>query len=119
MTALPEALEKLESCPFCGGEASATGVVRYHESHEAWFADGTRVTTAYFCNCTKCGINNMGLIGHQTRQAAITAWNTRPALLRDAGDGSLRAVAKRNLHSLIEIGSTDKALMLSCLEELS
>jgi hypothetical protein len=37
----------------------------------------------------------------------------------EAEDGSLRVIAKRNLQRLIEIGSTDKATMLSCLEELS
>lgn len=36
-----------------------------------------------------------------------------------APDGSLRAIAKRNLASLIRIGSDDKELMLKCLEELS
>jgi hypothetical protein len=38
---------------------------------------------------------------------------------RQTGEGSLRVIAKRNLQRLIEIGSTDKATMLSCLEELS
>jgi hypothetical protein len=38
---------------------------------------------------------------------------------RQTGEGGLRVIAKRNLKRLIEIGSTDKATMLSCLEELS
>lgn len=40
--------------------------------------------------------------------------------VEEVADGNcLRVVAKRNLRSLIEIGSNDKKLMLSCLEELS
>lgn len=43
----------------------------------------------------------------------------RAATPASAGGGSLRVIAKRNLQRMIEIGSTDKATMLSCLEELS
>lgn len=67
----------LKPCPFCGGEAVATGVVRYHDKHEAWFSDGTRALVAHFCNCIACGITNRGLIGHQTQEKAIAAWNQR------------------------------------------
>jgi hypothetical protein len=41
------------------------------------------------------------------------------AVVRDAEIPLLRQVAKRNLGRLIELGSDDKALMLSCLDELS
>lgn len=67
----------LACCPWCGGEASATGVIRYSKSHEAWWQDGTQIREAYFVNCMKCGITNQGLCGHQTPQAAIIHWNTR------------------------------------------
>jgi predicted secreted protein len=71
---------ELRPCPFCGGRASATGTIRYDEKHQAWFSDGTRVIRAFFCSCTACGITNTGLLGHQTRDKAIAAWNRRPSL---------------------------------------
>lgn len=70
---------EVKPCPFCGGEASSSGVARYSDSHEAWFADGTRITEAFYCNCMVCGVSNRGLCGHQTQEKAITAWNTRSA----------------------------------------
>jgi hypothetical protein len=71
------ACSDLLACPWCRGEASATGVIRYSKSHEAWWQDGTQIREAYFVNCMKCGVTNQGLCGHQTPQAAITHWNTR------------------------------------------
>lgn len=68
---------KLKACPWCGGEASATGVIRYSKSHEAWWQDGTQIREAYFVNCMKCGVTNQGLCGHQTPDIAITRWNER------------------------------------------
>jgi len=45
------------------------------------------------------------------------------ALLQRAADAlevtELRVVAKRNLRSMIDRGSSDRELMLKCLEELS
>ncbi|MES1979596.1 MAG: Lar family restriction alleviation protein [Pseudomonadota bacterium] len=70
----------LKPCPFCGGEASDTGVIRYDHKHEAFFKDGTRITEAFFCNCISCGVTNRGMLGHQTREKAITAWNRRSEL---------------------------------------
>lgn len=69
--------ERLLPCPFCDGSAHPDGVVRYSNDHEAWFKDGTRATEAFFVNCIRCGVSNKGLIGHQTRDDAIAAWNTR------------------------------------------
>jgi Lar family restriction alleviation protein len=68
---------ELLPCPFCGGEPSANGSIRYHRSHEAWFADGTQILEAFYVNCISCGISNRGLLGHQTREKAIAAWNRR------------------------------------------
>lgn len=70
---------KLLPCPFCGGEASDKGSVHYAQTREpnAWFADGTPVEDAYFCNCIKCGSTNKGLIGFQTIKEAVEHWNTR------------------------------------------
>lgn len=39
--------------------------------------------------------------------------------VREAPAPEIRIVAKRNLRSMIERGSTDRQLMLKCLEELS
>jgi hypothetical protein len=65
-------------CPFCGGEASPDGTARFSGNHEAWFADGTRVTEAFYCNCMRCGANNQSIIGgYQTRDKAIAVWNER------------------------------------------
>ena len=67
----------LLACPFCGGEASGTGTIKYAKTHEAWWKDGTRITEAHFCNCMKCGVTNKGLCGHQTPSLAVAHWNTR------------------------------------------
>lgn len=85
-------------CPFCGGEASADGVTRYSKHHEVWFADGTQCREAFFVNCVKCGIRNDGMVGHQTRDNAIAAWNTRPpaeaqAKLREALERAVSDIA--------------------------
>ena len=64
-------------CPFCGGEASATGSVRYSENHEAWWPDGSRIQDAFFVNCMACGCDNRAMVGHQTTEAAIAHWNRR------------------------------------------
>lgn len=67
----------LLACPFCGGEASSSGVVRYQPKHQAWWKDKTRITKAYFCNCLSCGTTNKGLLGHQSPALAVKHWNTR------------------------------------------
>lgn len=74
---------KLEPCPFCGGEASSSGEVKYCETHQAWWPHGTQILEAYFCNCLHCGASNKGMCGHRTREKAIAHWNTRPADPRD------------------------------------
>ncbi len=75
----------LRPCPWCGGEASPHGEVNYHDSHEAFFADGTQILKAYFVNCLQCGVTNKGLLGHQTREKSIVAWNRRPAPMVEQG----------------------------------
>ena len=73
---------ELLPCPFCGGEASDAGYVFYRKPCEdtVW-EDGSPITEAFFCNCPKCGINNMsGHIGYRTKAQAIAAWNTRAPL---------------------------------------
>ena len=75
--------EALKPCPFCGGEASSSGVGRVNRPEAIW-ADGTFVVQAFFCNCMNCGVNNMGIVGgYQTQVEAIAAWNTRTDPTRD------------------------------------
>ena len=54
---------------------------------------------------------------HWAKFAAGTKLYTQPPSTPEPSE--LRKVAKRNLRSMIERGSDDKALMLKCLEELS
>jgi len=73
-------------CPFCGGEASDAGHARYSRPlDDAWWADGSPITEAFFVNCMKCGaVSRSGVSnGYQTKAEAIAAWNRRPP----AGDG--------------------------------
>lgn len=81
---MPSTKVALLPCPFCGGEASAEGRVSYTENHEAWFADGTQVLEAFYCNCMKCGATRQPIVGgYQSRDLAITAWNTRSTPIVD------------------------------------
>lgn len=68
---------ELKSCPFCGGEASPDGKVKYSPSCDGTWADGSKVTEAFFVNCIKCGVDNKTHYGHKTQAEAIAAWNTR------------------------------------------
>ena len=52
-------------------------------------------------------------------QVASETWVAMLAAAPPAPSGGLREIAKRNLRKMIELGSTDKKTMLSCLEELS
>lgn len=92
-------------CPFCGEKASADGVARFNQTHEAWFADGTRILEAFFVNCMSCGANNQGIAGgHQTREKAIEAWNRRTsAPSGKAGDVSELAQRQSWLLMLAQI----------------
>ena len=47
---------KLEPCPFCGGEAMINGI------------------TLVYIKCTKCGVET---VGYREEDEAITAWNRR------------------------------------------
>jgi hypothetical protein len=74
----------LLACPFCGGEASDAGHIRFSENHECWWPDGSQVLEAFYCNCMSCSITNQGLVGHQSQAAARANWNTRsPANIAD------------------------------------
>lgn len=87
----------LKPCPFCAGEPSPTGKITYSANHDARWLDGTRVLEAFFVNCVACGVDNRGLLGHQTREAAVTAWNRRaPAEARSASPWQPIATAPRD-----------------------
>jgi hypothetical protein len=75
---VPEGGEALKPCPFCGGNADASGTIKYGKM-EAWWADGSRIKNAFFVNCLRCCIDNRGSFGHQTRADAIAKWNRRAA----------------------------------------
>lgn len=91
-------------CPFCGGDANPNGTCHYGDGHEAWWPDGTQIRKSFFVNCTKCRISNKGLLGHQTRQSAIAAWNTRELESTQADEiKQLRAV----LQSVVDRSNND------------
>lgn len=68
-------LSPLLPCPFCGSQASDAGTVRYSERHAK--NEGWDQVEFYFCNCPSCGVSNVGVVGHQTRERAVAAWNRR------------------------------------------
>lgn len=62
-------MEKLKSCPFCGGEARISE--RYRE--------GVSNRKMYWVECKKCGITQAhhALAGYNSRAKAANAWNKR------------------------------------------
>lgn len=67
-------------CPFCGGEASSDGRIKYGRPlTDAWWPDHKPITEAFYVNCMKCGaVSRSGIVnGYQTKDEAIAAWNTR------------------------------------------
>jgi len=85
-------VEELKPCPFCGGEASDAGRIRYSTPlPDTWWADGSPVTEAFYVNCIKCGASRRsGVVdGYQTQAEAVVAWNTR------APDATLQAQCER------------------------
>lgn len=89
-------------CPFCGGEASDTGHIKWSRPlTETTWADGSPITEAFFCNCISCGISNQhNGLGHRTQSEAREAWNKRP------GNAALPADI---VAALISIGRSDWA----------
>ena len=71
---------ELKPCPFCGGEASASGILLYTKTHQAWWPDGSQILKAHYVNCMRCSADNKQMFGHQTQADAIAAWNTRTDL---------------------------------------
>jgi Lar family restriction alleviation protein len=67
-------------CPFCGGEASADGHIRFSRPlNDAWWPGNVPISEAFYVNCVKCGaVSRSGIVGgYQTRDEAIERWNTR------------------------------------------
>lgn len=58
----------------CGADA-AFNSIKYSAAMvrvQRWDQD-----TFHGVNCTRCGLDNKGLVGHGTQSAAAIAWNTR------------------------------------------
>jgi Lar family restriction alleviation protein len=96
---------ELKPCPFCGGEASASGTITYTKCHKAWRNDGTQILNAHYVNCPRCGIDNKQVFGHQTQAKAIAAWNRRapdPALIAEAVAREREAIAALPWHLITD-----------------
>lgn len=67
-------MSDLKPCPFCGGEAAPNTVtytdqmVRQH---------GWKQKVFHAVNCIRCGVNNLGLVGHDSPDQAAHQWNRR------------------------------------------
>lgn len=75
---------RLLPCPFCGGEASGNGVIRYSSNPNCrWTDTGEEVLEAFYVSCIRCGAKIGGLAagGYQTKGKAIDAWNRRAPYL--------------------------------------
>lgn len=88
-------IDKLKSCPFCGGEAHIAENVGY------------RGDIAYTVNCNAvygCIASDSGL-WYSSREAAVEAWNTRADDYRQAAEYWQRmyeeAFAERTCHEVM------------------
>lgn len=79
---------ELLPCPFCGGAASPDGVVRYGDRHAE--EQGWKQSEFYYCNCMHCGVSNKGIVGHNTRDDAVAAWNRRSPVGLNEKHGNLQ-----------------------------
>lgn len=105
-------LAAIEPCPFCGGDGSAEGKVQYSPSYEAFWADGSRITTAYFANCVRCQVQSHH---YQTKAEAIAAWNTRTQSALEARVRELEA-ENAQLRGSIVISRSDALVMIEQLQ---
>jgi hypothetical protein len=64
----------LLACPMCGGDAALNKVTYSSKTirEQHWGQD-----TFHGVNCIVCGLDNKGLVGHRTKEAAAAAWNKR------------------------------------------
>ena len=97
-------MPELKPCPFCGGEASDGGYVKYGKPlKDIFWEGGLPITEAFFCNCISCGVRNIqGAVGHQSRAEAIAAWNTRSDLATPAPITLADALALPEIKALVE-----------------
>lgn len=131
--AVPVTAELLP-CPFCGGEASADGHIRYSKPlADTWWEGGLPITEAFYVNCIKCGaVARSGLVGgYQTKAEAIERWNARHRgstagvddfAARKAVNGvlaGLLAPLMSDLPKMIEVGNQACTEILAALASLS
>lgn len=70
---------QLKACPFCGAAACM------------WTDDETWRTKAEYVSCNECH----GCVGPcETKEEAITAWNTRPTAVASHAEGEVKQVAE-------------------------
>ena len=93
-------LIELKPCPFCGCEASPNGRITRSHSPDLLWRDGSEAVEAFYCNCVRCGAKNGGIAGgYQTRDEAISHWNTRAAVrAHDAGTVSTAQLDAEDQH---------------------
>lgn len=84
---------ELKPCPMCGGEAGRA-TTKYDARtvrEQEWDQD-----TFHYINCTRCGLNNAGIVGGvKTPELAAELWNRRPAV--EAAPDSAELKRERHL----------------------
>ena len=67
-------VDRLQRCPFCGGEASFATVEYAQKTlkEQKWGQ-----SKFHYVNCIVCGANTCGLVGQKNKNDAKLKWNKR------------------------------------------